>query len=117
MTLRVGIYIYSDVEVLDFAAPYEVFSTASRVFARSDPASPLPFIPCLVAESTSAVQARAGFPVQPHFAIDEHPHLDVLVIPGGVAGDAATVHAVVNAVPALVELRGLVSVLDLPAGR
>jgi 4-hydroxy-tetrahydrodipicolinate reductase len=40
-----------------------------------------------------------------------------LVIPGGIAGDAATVHAVVNAVPALVELRGLVSVLDLPAGR
>ncbi|HEX9307839.1 MAG TPA: dihydrodipicolinate reductase [Anaeromyxobacter sp.] len=40
-----------------------------------------------------------------------------LVIPGGVAGDAATANAVVNAVPALVELRGLVSVLDLPAGR
>jgi 4-hydroxy-tetrahydrodipicolinate reductase len=40
-----------------------------------------------------------------------------LVIPGGIAGDAATVHAVLNAVPALVELRGLVSVLDLPAGR
>lgn len=40
-----------------------------------------------------------------------------LVVPGGIAGDAATAHAVVNAVPALVELRGLVSVLDLPAGR
>jgi len=40
-----------------------------------------------------------------------------LVIPGGVPGDAATANAVVNAVPALIELRGLVSVLDLPAGR
>jgi 4-hydroxy-tetrahydrodipicolinate reductase len=40
-----------------------------------------------------------------------------LIVPGGIAGDAATAHAVVNAVPALVELRGLVSVLDLPAGR
>ena len=40
-----------------------------------------------------------------------------LVIPGGIAGEAATANAVVNAVPALVELRGLVSVLDLPAGR
>jgi hypothetical protein len=39
-----------------------------------------------------------------------------LVIPGGIAGDAATAHAVVNAVPALVELRGVVSVLDLPVG-
>jgi len=40
-----------------------------------------------------------------------------LVIPGGISGDAATANAVVNAVPALIELRGLVSVLDLPAGR
>jgi 4-hydroxy-tetrahydrodipicolinate reductase len=40
-----------------------------------------------------------------------------LVVPGGIPGDAATAHAVVNAVPALVELRGIVSVLDLPAGR
>lgn len=40
-----------------------------------------------------------------------------LVVPGGVPGDAASAHAIVNAVPALVELRGLVSVLDLPAGR
>ena len=40
-----------------------------------------------------------------------------VVVPGGIAGDAATAHAVVNAVPALVELRGIVSVLDLPTGR
>jgi 4-hydroxy-tetrahydrodipicolinate reductase len=40
-----------------------------------------------------------------------------LLVPGGIAGDAATANAVVNAVPSLVELRGLVSVLDLPAGR
>jgi 4-hydroxy-tetrahydrodipicolinate reductase len=48
--------------------------------------------------------------------LDADPPVRV-VVPGGVAGDAATAHAVVNAVPALVELRGLVSVLDLPAGR
>lgn len=40
-----------------------------------------------------------------------------LVVPGGIFGDTATAHAVVNAVPAVVELRGIVSVLDLPAGR
>ena len=49
-------------------------------------------------------------------ALDSDPPIRV-VVPGGISGDAATVHAVVNAVPALVELRGLVSVLDLPAGR
>ena len=30
MTRTVGIYIYDDVEVLDFGGPFEVFSTASR---------------------------------------------------------------------------------------
>ena len=48
--------------------------------------------------------------------LDADPPVRVLV-PGGIAGDAATANTVVNAVPALVELRGLVSVLDLPAGR
>lgn len=40
-----------------------------------------------------------------------------LMVPGGISGDAATANAVVSAIPALVELRGLVSVLDLPVGR
>jgi putative intracellular protease/amidase len=33
MTINVGIYLYNEVEVLDFAGPFEVFSTASRVSA------------------------------------------------------------------------------------
>lgn len=49
-------------------------------------------------------------------AIDADPPLRILV-PGGVPGDAAAAHAVVNCIPSLVELRGIVSVLDLPAGR
>ncbi len=40
-----------------------------------------------------------------------------LRIEGGLPGDAATAHAVVNAVPAVVERQGLLTVLDLPAGR
>jgi hypothetical protein len=48
--------------------------------------------------------------------IDARPPLRVLVR-GGFPGDEATAWAVVNAAPAIVALRGLVSVLDLPAGR
>jgi 4-hydroxy-tetrahydrodipicolinate reductase len=48
--------------------------------------------------------------------LDADPPLRLL-LPGGIAGDAASANVVVNAAPALVELRGLVSVLDLPAGR
>jgi hypothetical protein len=49
-------------------------------------------------------------------ALDSDPPLR-LVVPGGVPGDEATANAVVNAASAIVELRGIVSVLDLPAGR
>jgi hypothetical protein len=40
-----------------------------------------------------------------------------LSIPGGLDGDAATVHLVLNAVAAVRERTGLLTVLDLPAGR
>lgn len=48
--------------------------------------------------------------------LDADPPVRV-VVPGGLAGDAATAAAVVNAASAVTELRGLVTVLDLPAGR
>ncbi len=47
--------------------------------------------------------------------IDADPPIRA-VIPGGIAGDLATANAVANAAAAVTELRGLVSVLDLPAG-
>ncbi len=39
------------------------------------------------------------------------------VVPGGIPGEAATANAVVHAVLAITERRGLITVLDLPAGR
>ncbi|WP_242396343.1 dihydrodipicolinate reductase [Anaeromyxobacter oryzisoli] len=48
--------------------------------------------------------------------LDADPPVRVL-FPGGLDGDLASAAAVVNAVPAVTELRGLVTVLDLPAGR
>ena len=48
--------------------------------------------------------------------LDADPPLK-LSIPGGIPGEAATVAAVLNSVMAVTELRGLVTVLDLPAGR
>lgn len=40
-----------------------------------------------------------------------------VTVPGGIPGDDATAWAVVNAVPAITGMRGLVTVLDMPAGR
>jgi 4-hydroxy-tetrahydrodipicolinate reductase len=48
--------------------------------------------------------------------LDADPPVRVLV-PGGIPGDLATAAAVVNAAGLVTELRGLVTVLDLPTGR
>jgi len=84
MTLQVGIYVYDQVEVLDFAGPYEVFTTAGRVQQRLAPGQPPPFEVALVAERPGQVVARAGFTVVPQACFDTHRPLDLLLVPGGV---------------------------------
>ena len=80
----VGIFVFENVEVLDFAGPYEVFTTASRVFQRTHPAQPAPFSVCTIGRTGETVRARAGLPVQPDFSFANRPALDVLVVAGGV---------------------------------
>src|SRR5512142_2435095 len=84
MPLRVGIYVYPEVEVLDFAGPFEVFSTASRVARRLAPAEPPPFSVTLVAAQPGPVKGRGGFTVVPDATFADHAPLDVLLVPGGV---------------------------------
>ncbi|HUK65504.1 MAG TPA: dihydrodipicolinate reductase [Anaeromyxobacteraceae bacterium] len=48
--------------------------------------------------------------------LDARPYLKVRV-EGGLPGDEATAWSIVNAAPAVTMLRGLITVLDLPAGR
>ena len=81
-TLQVGIYLFDDVEVLDFAGPFEVFSTASRMVGRDGGA--LPFEVHTIGPSIQPIHARAGLTVLPSHTLAEHPPLDVLVVPGGV---------------------------------
>jgi transcriptional regulator GlxA family with amidase domain len=83
-THSVGIYLFDDVEVLDFAGPFEVFSTASRVKSRLEPDATRPFEVFTVADIIRTITARGGLKVNPHFDILSHPPLDVLVIPGGI---------------------------------
>ena len=84
MTTTVAIYLFPDVEVLDFAGPYEVFTTAARVFKRGDAAAPAPFEVFTVARDRAPVKARAGLVVAPDHTLAEHPPIDLLLIPGGV---------------------------------
>jgi transcriptional regulator GlxA family with amidase domain len=84
MTLNVGIYVFENMEVLDFAGPFEVFSTAARVKLKMEPALPKLFSVFTIGDGQREVTARGGLKILPEFAITNHPKIDVLVIPGGV---------------------------------
>ena len=73
----IAIYIYDNAEVLDFAGPFEVFSTAKRL-------AKLDWNVILIAETLNPVVARGGFKVIPDYSIDNHPNIDVLVVVGGI---------------------------------
>jgi transcriptional regulator GlxA family with amidase domain len=86
MTRRtVGILIFDDVEVLDFAGPFEVFSRTrlqGGVEARrSDDGAP--FDVFTVARSAAPVHAVGGLQVTPHHSFASAPKIDVLLVPGG----------------------------------
>jgi transcriptional regulator GlxA family with amidase domain len=82
-TLQIGILVFPEVEVLDFAGPFEVFSVAARIAARV-PGAHAPFAVSLIGAAGGAVQARHGMGVVPHAGFDSAPALDLLVVPGGI---------------------------------
>lgn len=77
----VGILIFDDVEVLDFCGPFEVLATA-RSDGSTNADSPL-FKVVTIAEENRVINCVGGLLVQPHHTIDDHPPLDILVVPGG----------------------------------
>lgn len=72
---RLGIYIFKDAEIIDYAGPYGVFSVARRL----DPALDAFFI----ADANKPVQAQAGFTVLPNYSFTDNPSVDAFLIPGG----------------------------------
>jgi len=82
--MNVGIFIFDDIEVLDLGGPFEVFSVATRVKARLEPASPRPFNVFTVSETTAPIHARGGLIITPTFSFTDHPPIDLLLIPGGI---------------------------------
>ncbi|MEA2717340.1 MAG: hypothetical protein QOI99_1657 [Actinomycetota bacterium] len=72
---RLGIYVFKDAEIVDFAAPHGVFSVARRFDPELDA--------FLIADSHRPVQAQAGFTVLPNYAFADEPAMDAFLIPGG----------------------------------
>jgi transcriptional regulator GlxA family with amidase domain len=72
---RLGIYVFKDAEIVDFAAPYGVFSVARRFDPELDA--------FLIADSQRPIQTQAGFTVLPNYNFGDRPSLDAFLIPGG----------------------------------
>ncbi len=89
--MNIAIYIYDQAEVLDFSGPFEVFSTASRI-TESDQVSSV----FLVGETGRTVTARGGFSVNPAFGFHDHPHVDLLIVAGGVHAEELKKPQVLN---------------------
>jgi transcriptional regulator GlxA family with amidase domain len=92
---RLGIYMCKDLEIVDFAAPYGVFSVARRL----DPELDAYF----VAEALRPVQAQAGFTIMPNYAFADGPDMDAFLIPGGFGTrqelNNGRLHAFIRALP------------------
>ena len=83
--MNVGILIFDDVEVLDFAGPFEVFSRTRTipggVSRRSDEHAP--FNGFTVAKTATAVATTGGLQVIPHYGFADAPEIDLVLVPGG----------------------------------
>lgn len=71
-----GLLVFEDAEELDFAGPWEVFTASAMMRGQGDEAF-------LVAERAEPVRCAKGMRVLPDRTLDDHPKLDVLLVPGG----------------------------------
>ena len=81
---RIAILVFDEVEVLDFAGPFEVFS-ALRLDEATRRESPSPYEVLVVGVKPGLVHCRGGLRVQPDCTIAEldPASLDILLVPGG----------------------------------
>lgn len=80
---NVAIFIFDEVEVLDFAGPFEVFSVTSELNNYDI------FNVYTVAEKPGAITTVNGLSVNPKYTFADCPQPDLVIIPGGVGSRAA----------------------------
>lgn len=75
-TQTVGIFIFDEVEVMDFAGPFEVFALAEQEDAKC-------FSVKTISPDGKLIRARNGLKVVPDYSFINHKPLDILIVPGG----------------------------------
>ncbi len=73
----VAVVLFDDVEVLDFAGPFEVFSVTGLRQQLE------PFNVVTVSERGQPIRARNGLTVTPSHSFENCPPADILLVPGG----------------------------------
>ena len=74
--VKVGIVLFNEVEVLDFAGPYEVFSLATKGKEKI-------FEVQTVSETGEVISARNGLKIVPDLIFKDELIFDILIVPGG----------------------------------
>lgn len=75
MTITIGILLFDDVEELDLAGPWEVFTLAAEVGADLKTVT--------IAEAVRVIRCAHGLRVIADHGFADAPKLDVLLVPGG----------------------------------
>jgi len=69
---KVGIFIFNNIQILDFAGPYDVFAFRSEDFEVFT-----------IGENMKPIETSYGLSVNPKYTFENCPQPDVLIIPGG----------------------------------
>lgn len=70
--IKVGIFIFNNIQILDFTGPYDVFAFKSKVFEVFT-----------IGENMKPIETSYGLSVNPKYTFENCPQPDVLIIPGG----------------------------------
>ncbi len=82
-----GILLFDDVELLDFAGPFEVFSLAEK-----EETGEKLFSVVTVTQTGQSIQAMQTLKVTPNYSFENCPRLDILLIPGGRGARNVEIH-------------------------
>ncbi|WP_225729027.1 MULTISPECIES: DJ-1/PfpI family protein [unclassified Nocardia] len=73
-----GLLIFDNAEELDIVGPWEVLTTSAAQRGHADTA-------VLIAEQPQPIRCAKGLRMIPDHTLDDHPPLDVVLVPGGAA--------------------------------
>jgi transcriptional regulator GlxA family with amidase domain len=80
MPTTFGLLLFDNVEELDFVGPWEVFTASSMLTVNGGGAADTIVT---IAERDLPILCNKGLRVLPDCTFDDHPNLDVILVPGG----------------------------------